>query len=148
QKYLAGNYTLTASEVDQLGLRLAKNLSHRAVYGIDFEEDLPMEKAFLYAQQNKQGALVQGIMADVETQIKPRLSAGYMEKNAVRQILVDCNDPAMDELGHRFYMRMMLIGKGKEYVGTDVVSRWYDRNLRIATNIARLADRPGERILV
>jgi hypothetical protein len=54
----------------------------------------------------------------------------------------------MDDLGHRVYMGLLRVGKGKEYPGTDAVSRWYDRNLRIATHIARLAERPGERILV
>jgi hypothetical protein len=37
KEYLAGHYTLTASEWDQLGLRLAKNLCHHALYGIDFD---------------------------------------------------------------------------------------------------------------
>lgn len=146
--YLAGHYTLTADEVDQLGLRLAKNLHHQTVYGIDFEEDLAFEAMFRYAEQNQQGALVQSVMSEMETKLKPRLSPDSMEKRSMRQILADLNSAEMDQLSHRLYMALLRIGKGKAYAGTDVVAHWYDRNLRIATNIVRLAESPGERILV
>jgi hypothetical protein len=147
EKYLAGQYTLTADEEDQLGLRLAKNLNHRALYGIDFDEDLGLDAAFRYAEKHPQPA-VQAILSEVQTQIKSSKSSEYMEKHSVRQILLDFNGPAMDDLVHRFYMALLRVGKGKDYPGTDAVSHWYDRNLRIATHIARLADGPGERILV
>lgn len=146
--YLAGRYTLTADEIDQLGLRLAKTLKQQTLYGIDFKEDLTFEAMFRYAEQNQQGALVQGVMSEVENKLKPRLSPDSMEKRSLRQILADLNSPEMDQLSHRLYMSLLRIGKGKAYAGTDVVAHWYDRNLRIATNIVRLAESPGERILV
>lgn len=38
--YLAGNYSLTRNESDQIGFRLAKELGHKQVYGIDISRRL------------------------------------------------------------------------------------------------------------
>jgi hypothetical protein len=46
------------------------------------------------------------------------------------------------------YLALLRIGKAEDYPGADLVSRWYNRNLHITTNVARLSEGPGERILV
>ncbi|MEA2762802.1 MAG: hypothetical protein QOD47_2086, partial [Gemmatimonadaceae bacterium] len=35
--YLAGEYALSANEIDQIGYRLAKELGHRAIYPVDVD---------------------------------------------------------------------------------------------------------------
>src|SRR5262249_18014579 len=90
-QFLAGNYTLTTDEREQLGLRLAKSLGHDKVYAIDFKEDLNFNDVFRYAKENGQGALVQKLFEDIETKIKPKLESGYMEKHTVREILLEGN---------------------------------------------------------
>jgi hypothetical protein len=147
-QYLAGTYALKADEIDQLGLRLAKDLKHSKVHGIDYSMDLGFEKAFDYAQKNGQAALVQQLMSEVESKIKPKLATDYLEKRSLREILQEANAAEADALSHRLYLAMLRIGKDKAYPGADLVSRWYQRNLLIATNIARLSEAPGERILV
>jgi hypothetical protein len=147
-QYLAGHYVLTADERDQIGLRLAKDMKHSRVHGIDFPMDLDFKGLFGYAEKHGQGDLVQSMMGEFESKIKPTLDASYMESHTVREILHDSNAPAIDELGHRIYMSAMRIGKDKDYPGTDLVARWYERNLRIATNIARLREKPDGRILI
>jgi Family of unknown function (DUF5694) len=118
------------------------------VYGIDFPKDLDFDGLFRYAQEHGQGDLVQSMMGEFESKVKPQLGASYMEAHTVREILSDANAPDADEIGHRIYMAALRIGKDKDYPGADLVARWYERNLRIATNIARLPNQPGERILV
>jgi hypothetical protein len=147
-QYLAGRYVLTADERDQIGLRLAKEMKLSRVYGIDFPRDLDFDGLFRYGQEHGQGDLVQSMMGEFESKVKPKLDASYMEKHTVREILSDANEPATDDLGHHIYMAALRIGKDKDYPGADLVSRWYERNLRIATNIARLPEKHGERILV
>jgi hypothetical protein len=147
-RYLAGRYALTADERDQIGLRLAKQARHTKVYGIDSRKDLDFAGLFRYAQKNGQGDLVKGMMSEFESKVKPKLAAGYLEKHSIREILRGANSPETDLLGHRIYMAALRIGKGKDYPGADLVGRWYDRNLRIAANIARLPQGPGERLLV
>src|SRR5271156_3625397 len=147
-QYLAGKYKLTPDERDQIGLCLAKELKQTLVYGIDFPEDLPFDNVIGYAEKNGQGALWQRVMSEVETKLKPKLAAERLEKESIREILLKSNTPEADAIGQRIYFGLLRIGKGKEYPGADLVSRWYDRNLHIATNIARLSENPGERILV
>jgi Family of unknown function (DUF5694) len=147
-QYLAGSYVLKADERDQVGLRLAKEMKHVKVYGIDFPMDLDFDGVFRYAQENGQGDIVKGMMSEIESKVKPKLAADYLEKHSIREILQEANAPAADAIGHRIYMAAMRIGNDKDYPGADLVARWYDRNLRIATNIARLPEGPGERILV
>jgi hypothetical protein len=146
--YLAGTYNLTADEIDQFGLRLAKEAKHTKVYGIDSPMDLDFTAVFTYAEKHAQGDVVQQVMSDVESKIKPKLAAGYLEKHSIREILQEANAPESDALAHRMYLSLLAIGKNKDYPGVDLVARWYDRNLHIATNIARLSEGSGERILV
>jgi hypothetical protein len=147
-QYVAGTYTLKADERDQIGLRLAKEAKHAKVYGIDFPMDLDFEGLFGYAQKNAQSGLVQKLMSEFESKMKPKLATDYLEKRSIREILQEANAPETDALGHRIYLALLRIGKDKDYPGADLVSRWYSRNLHIATNIARLSEGPGERILV
>lgn len=147
-QYLAGTYPLKADERDQIGLRLAREMKHTKVYGIDYRMDLDFDKLFRYAQQNGQGALVQAMMSEFESKVKPKLATDYLEKRSLREILQDANAAEADARGQRIYLATLRIGKGNDYPGADLVSRWYRRNHHIAANITRLADAPGERILV
>jgi len=146
--YLAGKYTLTADERDQIGLRLAKNLGHTKVYGIDFKQDLDFDSVFRFAKENGQGSLVERLFADVETKVRPKLAPAYMEAHTVREVLRESNTQETLDMGNRMYVSLARIGKGEQYAGADLVSRWYDRNLKIAVNITRLADPGPERVLV
>ena len=49
--------------------------------------------------------------------------------------------------GHHLYLDFARVGAGDTYVGADLVSAWYGRNIRIFANLQRLAE-PGDRILV
>lgn len=37
---------------------------------------------------------------------------------------------------------------GNDYAAADLVRDWYERNLKICANIARLAESPNERVFV
>jgi hypothetical protein len=43
---------------------------------------------------------------------------------------------------------MVRVGKDSDYAGTDLVSDWYARNLKIYANLTRIAESPNDRILV
>jgi Family of unknown function (DUF5694) len=47
-----------------------------------------------------------------------------------------------------FYYRFPPFGEPGDWAGADLVAEWVRRNLRIYTNVVRLADSPNERILV
>src|SRR5262245_39596019 len=61
--YLAGKYTLTGNEIDQIGYRLAKALGHKAVYPVDADGDFPYQRLVNYAKgsgRSKEFEAIQG----------------------------------------------------------------------------------------
>src|SRR5215208_49666 len=50
--YLAGKYSLTRNEIDQIGFRLAKELGHRTIYPVDVDGDFPYLRVRNYAKAN------------------------------------------------------------------------------------------------
>jgi Family of unknown function (DUF5694) len=147
-KLAAGTYVLSADERDQIGLRLARMLGHDKVYGVDFQEELDFDDVFRSANESGQQALLQRAFAEFNSIIKPKLESDYMEKHTVRELLLEANAQETLTMSHRIYVGLLPIGKGERYPGANLVSRWYDRNLRIAANIARLAEEKPQRILV
>jgi hypothetical protein len=143
-QYTAGKYKLKADELDQIGLRLAKASGVKKLDCIDYGMDLDFDKTFAFAQKNGQSELLDRLINDFKAKMKPRPNAEYLEKHSLREILQDANTPGSDFP----YLALLAIGKDKEYPGADTVAQWYRRNLLIATNIARLSQGPGERILV
>ena len=50
--YVAGKYTLSASETNQIGYRLAKEMGHKTIYPVDEEGDFPWGRVVNYAKAN------------------------------------------------------------------------------------------------
>src|ERR1017187_8090161 len=50
--YVAGKYTLSRDETNQLGYRLAKELGHHAVYPVNVEGEFPIQRVANYAKAN------------------------------------------------------------------------------------------------
>lgn len=147
-KFLTDNYQLTSSEIDQIALRLAKNLGLKEIHGIDFKQDMNMGVAIQYAKENGQGDLVEQTIQEFSSKIKPLIDEESLEGASVLKILSDMNAPEFERLGHGLYMTLLRIGKNDKYVGADLVAAWYERNLKIATNVIRIADAPDDRILI
>src|SRR5215472_9124171 len=63
EDYLAGNYSLTRSESDQIGFRLAKELGHKQIYGIDIQGDFPFDPIMEFAKKNGTEKLLHGLLS-------------------------------------------------------------------------------------
>jgi hypothetical protein len=144
-QYRKGEYKLTANEIDQLGMRLAQKLGHEQLYPFDSAYGMDFDKMFAFAQENKDTEFL-AYMAEMQRLVKEKL-LDPLSKNTVRQNLLSLNDVSILKLGTSPYMRMARLGRGEEYVGADVVSGWYARNIRMYANLWRFA-KPGDRILV
>src|SRR6185312_5246383 len=48
--YVAGKYTLTTNEIEQIGFRLAKELGHKTIYPVDEDGDFPFMRVTNYAK--------------------------------------------------------------------------------------------------
>lgn len=144
--YLRGEYQLTRNEIDQMGFRLAKELNHRKMYGVDAAGEFDIGRVFAYAGANNQQDIVDKGLEAGKSQVAEENK--LIQTATIREIYRAINDQQKINDSHQTYMMMSRIGKNKEYPGADLLSDWYKRNLRIFSNIERITETKDDRILV
>lgn len=145
-QYLDGKYELAANEIDQIGFRLAKEMNHKQIYPIDRKGNFDFGKVAAAAKANNQEAQLNKMIdfGKAETaRMQERLKTA-----TITEMLRYMNDERKLEEMHQPYMAMLRIGTEQDYTGVELARDWYERNMKIYANIARLADTPNERILV
>lgn len=142
--YRSGSHELGRNETEQLGFRLAAMLGHDRVFPIDHRGEFPFGAVMEYAQEHDL-AFVAFVQQEIQ-RISEEANRQQREL-AIGEILRMANDPAKLANDHAAYVRFARVGAGDSYVGADLLSKWYDRNIRIFTNLQRVAE-PGERVLV
>ena len=142
--YRAGRHTLNRSEVQQLGFRLAERFGHPLVYPADHGGEFPFGAMMQYAQGHDPAFVrrVQQATAEMTAEGNRR-----QQQKSIGEILRLENDPARIRKGHAMYMEIAGVGAGDTYVGADLLAKWYERNIRIFSDLQRIAQ-PGDRILV
>ena len=142
--YRAGGHELTRDETQQLGFRLAAWLDHPRVYPIDHRTEFPFEAMMEYAQVHDT-VFVSFVGEELARMAEE--TARQHDELTVGEILRLNNEPESLAYDHGTYMRFSRVGAGDTYVGADLVAAWYDRNIRIFSDLQRIAE-PGDRILV
>jgi hypothetical protein len=145
-KYLAGEYLLTANEIDQIGVRLAKDLGHSAIYAVDADGDFPLQRVINYAKATNQSAKLEAMMGDIGEMVKAQ--GEYLKTHTVLQTLLYMNSDAKVAQDVGFYYQEARYGEPGDYAGPDLLAEWYRRNVRIYNNVTKLATSPEDRILV
>ena len=142
------------NEIYQIGLRLAKRLGHPGVYAVDAPARF-LDSAMARAEwERRERALRRGPLS--ATDWDARFTALYRADDSLktvrtlRETLLYANSPERLAAGHGHYLvGNLLNGEQGEFLGADgFVSSWYNRNLRIYSNIVRLIRAPEERVLV
>ncbi|HYK41618.1 MAG TPA: DUF5694 domain-containing protein [Thermoanaerobaculia bacterium] len=144
--YQAGKYELTRNEIDQLGLRLAKELGHKTVYGTDADWDFPWQRVVNYAKASGRSKELDGIMGEIGEMVKAQ--SAYLASHTILETLLYMNADAKVAQDVGFYFREAHLAEPGDWAGPDLVADWFRRNMRIYGNIARIADSPNDRILV
>lgn len=146
--YCEGKYQLKASEIDQIGFRIAKNLGHKSVYSIDFKQDMDMDAMFKSAKENGQDGFLQKLFQDFGAKIQHLIAEDQVERTSILKLLMEMNSEEFEQTGLGMYLTLLRIGNGNDYAGADLVGGWYTRNLKITANIMRIAENPDDRVLV
>jgi hypothetical protein len=142
--HLAGRYVLPATEIYQIGFRLAKRLGHTRVHGFDTEAPPPAPR--LWSQLGQMPAVERELMALIEAE--SRRQNERHARSTLRELLVLHNDEAEDRRNKGFYLMLNPAGTASEtFLGADGAAHWWHRNLRMYALIQRHAT-PGERVLV
>jgi hypothetical protein len=144
--YLAGKYTLSSNEIDQIGYRLAKALGHKTVYAVDADGEFPFLPVSNYAKANGRSKELEAIMGEVGEMVKAQ--DAYLQSHTVLETLLYMNTDEKVAQDVGLYYREAHFGEAYDWAGADLVSDWFRRNMRIFSNVVQLADSPSERILV
>lgn len=152
--YPGGGTDTLRNEIYQIGFRLAKRLGLPGVNAVD-ASPRRLDSAMTEEERNRQQrALARGPLS--ATDWNARFAALYRSEDSLktvrtlRETLIHEGDPERIRVGHGAYLvNNLLNGRPGEYFGADgFVSGWYNRNIRIYSNIVRLIRSPGERVLV
>ena len=146
-QYRQGTFDLTGNEIYQLGFRLAHQLNHTQLYGIDYRQEMELDKVFAYAPANGQADIIAKIEALIQT-FATREKEQHEAGKTVSEILRFHNDPSIVDKSYDLYMYEAIIGKTGDYIGAEDVGAWYTRNLKSFAEISWLATSPDARILV
>lgn len=144
QQFLSTDIELGASEVEQIGFRLARQLGHNQIHPIDWMGSIPGQRAYsevLEWARTRQPEVYQELTT----------GAGHgmdAENQSLLELLRTANRAVLDRQSQARYLRLAQIGDGADYVGLDWLTWWYRRNLTLYVNITRLAEQPGARVLV
>lgn len=144
QAYRAGEHELDRDETEQIGFRLAAAFGHPRVYPIDHRGEFPFGAMMEYAQEHDP-AFVEFVQEELE-RITGEMNRQQREYS-IGKILRLSNDPDKLAQDHGMYMRFARVGAGDTYVGAELISKWYERNIRIFSNLQRIT-RPGDRVIV
>ena len=144
--YLAGKYTLSRNEIDQVGYRLAKELGHPRVYPVDVDGDFPWLRVVNYAKANGLAARVDSMLADTNASVKE--DGDFLLSHTILEMLERMNSDARVARDFAWYYECVRFGEPYEYAGPDLLASWYQRNIRIYNNIVKLIDSPKDKILV
>ncbi len=144
--YLAGKHQLTRNEIEQIGFRLAKEFGHKTVYGTDADGEFPYPRLVKYAQATGRSKELDALVGDIGGMVKTQNA--YLASHTVLETLLYMNsdDKVAEAVG--FYYRQAHFGEQWDWAGADLVADWFRRNMRIYSNVVRLTDSPGERVLV
>jgi hypothetical protein len=144
--YVAGKYTLSRNEIDQIGYRLAKELGHKAVYPVDVDGEFPFQRVVNYAKASGRSKELDAMMAEIGEMVKAQNA--FLASHTVLETLLYMNadDRIAADVG--FYFREAHFGEPGDWAGADLVADWFRRNIRIYSNVVRLAESATDRVLV
>ncbi len=143
KKYITNTNDLKVDEVHQVGFRIAAEMNHNEIFAIDWTTGRgkrPYGEVYEWAKLN-QPELFNSIFNDFkerESNDDKSILEMYRESNA---------DDYIKKM-HEGYINMARIGNIGYYIGMDWLLWWYERNLIIYSNIARLANSPEDRVIL
>lgn len=146
--YRAGTYALTANEIDQIGLRLAARLGLEHIDAVDWNDMPPGTEADYDWVAGAEMAGEQARMAELRNPARGERITDLVRSRPIPEWLTVMNSPEYLLAMHRPYYDFALLGGVESGQGANWVGAWHGRNLKIFGNLVRLAETPGERVLV
>lgn len=150
--YRSNNYTPGKNEIFQLGFKLAGALGHTTLYCIDNNPPLPESVNAVddwdeYARELGHTDIWHKY--DMENQRYLNYMDTIQNNTGLIDYLKIINSPENILRSKQLWTTGLInLGHGDQYLGADLLGRWYRRNARIYSNAKNLALDPTERILI
>ena len=145
RRYLAGSYQLDRTEMQQIGFRVARAARLPRIYGVDYDLDVNVAAVMVWALTHGQPDLASAAQSATARLIA---EADSMMKHATIGEIIRTLNSARADSAHAVYMAALRVGADTSYPGATMTARWYERNLKIASNVLRLIESPQDRVLV
>jgi hypothetical protein len=150
QKFTPAQLKTESNEATQIGYRLASQLKHDKVFGIDEQSEtvdyFPYDKILNYAKANgleKQMAEFGSSSADELKRVELA-----QQTQSIRQILLGMNSKFSTTYSvSNFYYPILAFGTKAEQPGAELNAAWYLRNAKIFAKLTQIA-KPGDRVLI
>lgn len=129
------------SEDIQIGFRLMKKLNLNKAYYVDEDGDFPSDSLMKTWELSNQKAYLDEFMRVIksfETKANEEIDAGMSIKQ--RLYGINTSDIRRVDLGLYSSKAVLKAGKKGNFIGADLASEWYKRNIRIYSNILRELD--------
>ena len=156
--YRSGAASLNGNERQQLGFRLAHLLGHERVHAVDAPARSYFPSMTQEAYETHAGrlmALATPGQLEAQQALEERYAAQHRVDDSLKTVmplaayLRRVAEPDRLLANHGQYLiGGFHLGLGDDYLGPDMRTRWYNRNLRIFHNLLRITRSPEERILV
>ncbi|MEM7575526.1 MAG: DUF5694 domain-containing protein [Bacteroidota bacterium] len=151
QEYRKGNFELPVPEMFQLGFRLAKQLDHPHIYGVDVQAPLHMENRVAdWDQYAKETGLY-----DKWNYFDSYFTEKYTTSDSLKTTMPLLNyyrflNSREVEIvsGQDKLNGVIQLGAGDSYIGADGITKDYRRNLRIYANMLSLIESDEDRFLM
>lgn len=154
--YKRGEYQLGTNEVYQLGFRLARVAGLERVHAADAEA-----RSYLTEDQARDtvqalGLNMDSVMRAIESDPwSARYRQLYSHDDSMKTVrplaehVLYINSAERVRIGHGAYLvGSFKLGPNAHYLGVDDATQWYNRNLRIFSNLQHVTKGPSERIVL
>lgn len=149
-KFTPADLAKSKDERVQIAYRLAQQLGHATVYGIDEHSDtvdyFPFDPLLAFAKRTGREAELAGVMATGKEYVANMEK--MQRKGTVADLLLWLNEPTDIDRQHGVgYLGVLPVGAGREQPGAELNAMWFLRNAKIFAKLSEVTQ-PGDRVLV
>lgn len=140
--------TKKRSETIQIGFRVAKQLKHDKVYGIDIRTDFPYDSLVKQMEAAKQFDLITKDNDELD-KLEKMGNELFSSDKTLSEMMIYFNEDKYRKNDINWYVNLANKGGGKDnFVGAYLASEWYKRNLYMYSVIQKAIEKGDDKIMI
>ncbi len=136
------------NETNQIAFRVAKQLGHNSLYGIDIRTEFPYDSLLRAMKKANQTDLIQKDEEELNRLEKNGNELFSSDKN-LSELIFYFNEPGYRKSDINWYVNLAnQAGDMDDFVGVHLASEWYKRNLYMYSIIQKTIQKSDEKIMI